>query len=81
MKEFATDEKETYKNLMEMVEDAWKDHNKECLNPTKVPRLLIEKIVNFSRVIEELYKYTDTYTDSQTTTKDNVYMLLVESVI
>ncbi|KAG6495716.1 hypothetical protein ZIOFF_043542 [Zingiber officinale] len=39
MKEFATDEKEAYKNLMEMVEDAWKDHNKECLDPTQVPRL------------------------------------------
>ncbi|XP_042400333.1 alpha-humulene synthase-like [Zingiber officinale] len=81
MKEFATDEKEAYKNLMEMVEDAWKDHNKECLNPTQVPRLLIEKIVNFSRVIEEFYKYTDTYTDSKTTTKDNVNILLVESVL
>ncbi|XP_042404058.1 alpha-humulene synthase-like [Zingiber officinale] len=81
MKEFATNEKEAYKNLMEMVEDAWKDHNKECLNPTQVPRLLIEKIVNFSRVIEELYKYIDTFTNSKTTMKDNVYMLLVESVL
>ncbi|KAG6495717.1 alpha-humulene synthase-like [Zingiber officinale] len=81
MKEFATDEKEAYKNLMEMVEDAWKDHNKECLDPTQVPRLLIEKIVNFSRVIEEFYKYTDTYTDSKTRMKDNVNILLVESVL
>ncbi|XP_042404685.1 alpha-humulene synthase-like [Zingiber officinale] len=81
MKEFATDKKEAYKNLMEMVEDAWKDHNKECLNPIQVPRLLIEKIVNFSRVIEEFYKYTDTYTYSKTTTKDNVNILLVESVL
>ncbi|KAG6499656.1 hypothetical protein ZIOFF_039446 [Zingiber officinale] len=81
MKEFATDKKEAYKNLMEMVEDAWKDHNKECLNPIQVPRLLIEKIVNFSRVIEEFYKYIDTYTYSKTTTKDNVNILLVESVL
>ncbi|XP_074558765.1 alpha-humulene synthase-like [Curcuma longa] len=81
MKEFATDEKEAYKNLMEMVEDAWKDHNKECLNPTQVPRLIIEIIVNFSRVIEEVYKYTDVYTDSKTTMKDNIYMLLVESIL
>ncbi|KAG6499650.1 hypothetical protein ZIOFF_039440 [Zingiber officinale] len=81
MKEFATDEKEAYKNLMEMVEDAWKDHNKECLNPTQVPRLIIEKIVNFSRVLEEVYKYTDIYTNSNTTMKDNIYMLLVESVL
>ncbi|XP_074558766.1 alpha-humulene synthase-like isoform X1 [Curcuma longa] len=81
MKEFATDEKEAYKNLMEMVEDAWKDHNKECLNPTQVPRLIIEIIVNFSRVAEEVYKYTDGYTDSKTTMKDNIYMLLVESIL
>nr|QSK97105.1 terpene synthase [Curcuma wenyujin] len=81
MKEFTTDEKEAYKNLMEMVEDAWKDHNKECLNPTRVPRLIIEIIVNFSRVVEEVYKYTDVYTDSKTTMKDNVYMLLVESIL
>ncbi|KAG6499659.1 hypothetical protein ZIOFF_039449 [Zingiber officinale] len=81
MKEFTTDKKEAYKNLMEMVEDAWKDHNKECLNPIQVPLLLIEKIVNFSRVIEEFYKYIDTYTYSKTTTKDNVNILLVESVL
>ncbi|KAG6499662.1 hypothetical protein ZIOFF_039452 [Zingiber officinale] len=81
MKEFTTDKKEAYKNLMAMVEDAWKDHNKECLNPIQVPRLLIEKIVNFSRVIEEFYKYIDTYTYSKTTTKDNVNILLVESVL
>nr|QSK97107.1 terpene synthase [Curcuma wenyujin] len=81
MKEFATDEKEAYKNLMEMVEDAWKDHNKDCLNPTQVPRLIIEIIVNFSRVAEEVYKYTDGYTDSKTTMKDNIYMVLVESIL
>ncbi|KAG6466402.1 hypothetical protein ZIOFF_075802 [Zingiber officinale] len=81
MKEFATDEKEAYKNLMEMVEDAWKDHNKECLDQTQVPRLLIENIVNFSRVVEEFYKYIDAYTVSNTTMKDNVNMLLVESVL
>nr|UXP86184.1 putative sesquiterpene synthase 3 [Meistera aculeata] len=79
-KEFATDEKEAYKNLMEMVEDAWKDHNEECLNPTQIPRVLIERIVNFSRTMEEFYKSVDTYTDAETTMKDNVCMVLVESV-
>nr|UIC71710.1 TPS [Amomum dealbatum] len=80
MKQYATDEKVAYKNLMDMVEDAWKDHNEECLNPTQVARPLIERIVNFSRTIGEFYKYDDTYTNSKTTMKDNVCMVLVESV-
>nr|BBE32334.1 beta-eudesmol synthase [Curcuma zedoaria] len=80
MKQYGTDEKVAYKKLMDMVEDAWKDHNKECLNPTPVPRPLIERIMNYSRTIEEIYKYDDTYTNSTTTMKDNVCMVLVESV-
>lgn len=80
MKEYATDEKVACKNLMDMVEDAWKDLNEECINPTQVARPLIERIVNFSRTIGELYKYDDTYTNSKTIMKDNVCMVLVESV-
>ncbi|XP_042404086.1 beta-eudesmol synthase-like [Zingiber officinale] len=81
MKEYGMDEKETYKKLMDMLEDAWKDHNNEYLNSTLVPRLLIERAMNFSRAMEEFYKYTDTYTNSKARMKDNISMVLVESVL
>ncbi|KAG6495432.1 hypothetical protein ZIOFF_043256 [Zingiber officinale] len=80
MKQYGMDEKETYKKLMDMLEDAWKDHNNEYLNSTLVPRLLIERAMNFSRAMEEFYKYTDTYSSSKTMMKDNISMVLVESV-
>ncbi|KAG6499271.1 hypothetical protein ZIOFF_039028 [Zingiber officinale] len=79
MKDHDTDAKVACKKLREIVEKAWKDLNKESLNPTKVPRLIIERIVNFSRSMEEIYKYNDMYTNSDTKMKDNISLVLVES--
>ncbi|XP_074591602.1 beta-eudesmol synthase [Curcuma longa] len=79
MKEHDTNEKVACEKLREIVEKAWKDLNKESLNPTKVPQLIIERIVNFSRSMEEIYKYNDMYTNSDTKMKDNISLVLVES--
>ncbi|XP_074575365.1 beta-eudesmol synthase-like [Curcuma longa] len=81
MKEYNTNEKVACKKLQEIVEKAWKDLNKESLNPTKVPRLMIERIVNFARSMEEIYKYNDMYTNSDTKMKDNISLVLVESFL
>ncbi|KAG6512649.1 hypothetical protein ZIOFF_030774 [Zingiber officinale] len=79
MKEHDTNVNVACKNLREIVEKAWKDLNNESLNRTKVPRLMIERIVNLSKANEEIYKHNDTYTNSDTTMKDNISLVLVES--
>ncbi|CAL9042172.1 unnamed protein product, partial [Musa banksii] len=49
MKQYDTDANEACKKLQVLVHDAWKDVNKECINPTAVPMPLLERVVNFSR--------------------------------
>ncbi|URE20943.1 hypothetical protein MUK42_04275 [Musa troglodytarum] len=77
MKQYGTDANEACKKLQMLVQDAWKDLNKECLNPTAVPMPLLERLVNLSRSMEDTHKYIDSYTHSNTTTKDRVTLLLV----
>lgn len=80
MKEFGASSKVAREKLQAMVEEAWKDLNKEYLRrPTQVARSLIEIILNLSKAMEDIYKYNDTYTNSSTRMKDNVSLVLVES--
>ncbi|KAG6534755.1 hypothetical protein ZIOFF_008658 [Zingiber officinale] len=79
MKEYGTSAKVAREELQVMVEQGWKDLNKECLGTTPVARSLIEIILNLSRAMEDIYKYKDTYTNSNTRMKDNVSLILVES--
>ncbi|XP_042425872.1 alpha-humulene synthase-like [Zingiber officinale] len=79
MKEYGTSAKVAREKLQVMVEQGWKDLNKECLGTTPVARSLIEIILNLSRAMEDIYKYKDTYTNSNTRMKDNVSLILVES--
>ncbi|XP_042399446.1 alpha-humulene synthase [Zingiber officinale] len=79
MKEHGTSAKVACEKLQVMVEQKWKDLNEECLRPTQVARPLIEIILNLSRAMEDIYKYKDTYTNSNTRMKDNVSLILVES--
>ena len=43
--------------------NAWKDINKECITPTKVPVPLLTHVVNFARDMDLLYK--DEYAHTQ----------------
>ncbi|KAG6495287.1 beta-eudesmol synthase-like [Zingiber officinale] len=78
MKEHDTNAKVACNKLREIVEKAWKDLNNESLNLTKVPRPIFERVLNFSRSMEEIYRYIDMYTNSDTTMKDKVSLLLIE---
>ncbi|XP_031376491.1 (-)-germacrene D synthase-like [Punica granatum] len=80
MKHHGATEQETERKLRKMMDDAWKDINDECLQPTPVPMPLLTRIVNLTCVIEVLYKGEDQYTNSQTDTKDYVTALLVHPI-
>ncbi|KAG6467830.1 hypothetical protein ZIOFF_072394 [Zingiber officinale] len=79
MKEYGTNVKVAREKLRVMVERAWKDLNEECLRSTQVARSLIEIILNLSRAMEDIHKYIDGYTNSNTRMKDHVSLILVES--
>lgn len=80
MKEHDTDAKVACEKLREIVEKAWKDLNKERLNPTPVARPIIETILNLSISMEDIYRYTDEYTHSDNKMKDNISLVLVEPI-
>ncbi|WJX46364.1 (-)-germacrene D synthase [Trifolium repens] len=63
--------------LLRQVTNAWKDTNEELLDPTQVPKPLLMRVLNLSRVIDVLYKDGDCYTNSQGSTKNDIVSILL----
>ncbi|CAL1392803.1 unnamed protein product [Linum trigynum] len=64
--------------LSNMVEEDWKIMNGELLNPPDcVPRKVLSIFLAFAQIMDVLYKDSDGYTNSATTTKDLLTALLV----
>ncbi|XP_064986988.1 (S)-beta-bisabolene synthase-like [Musa acuminata AAA Group] len=80
MKEYGTSIDDACKKLQEMVEDAWKDINQECLNPTTFLAPLLQTSLYFTRILENVYKYIDAYTESNTTMRECISLLLLQPV-
>ncbi|KAK4380421.1 hypothetical protein RND71_002283 [Anisodus tanguticus] len=55
--------------LSEMVENAWKDLNKECIKLTSVPTEILMCVVNLTRLIDVVYKNNQ---DGYNNPKNNV---------
>ncbi|KAH9757636.1 alpha-humulene/(-)-(E)-beta-caryophyllene synthase [Citrus sinensis] len=73
-------EQEVHEELYKKVGDAWKDINEECLMPTEVPRPLLMRVLNLSRVIDVIYKEGDGYTHVGQVMKDNIASVLIHPV-
>nr|XP_010909538.2 alpha-humulene synthase [Elaeis guineensis] len=80
VKEHGTSVQEACEKLLEMVEEDWKILNQECLNMTAMPMSLITRIINLARMMETLYRKSDSYTHSSTTMKDKITSLLIEAI-
>ncbi|PHT45436.1 hypothetical protein CQW23_14594 [Capsicum baccatum] len=80
MKEYGASKQEAYIKYHKEIINGWKDVNKELLRPTKVPMFVLERVLNFARVMDMLYKEEDAYTNSKGKLKNMISMLLVESV-
>ncbi|XP_027923980.1 (-)-germacrene D synthase-like isoform X2 [Vigna unguiculata] len=80
MKQYNSSRQNALKELHKLVESAWKDINKECLNPTQVPMMFLIRVLNLARVMDVLYKEQDNYTNSGGVTKDYIKALLVNKV-
>lgn len=80
MKQYGATEEEACVEFCEMVANAWKDMNEECLKPTAVSRHLLVRSVNLARMIEVIYEYDDGYTNAEKCLKDYIRSLFVEPI-
>ncbi|KAH6776279.1 hypothetical protein C2S52_013840 [Perilla frutescens var. hirtella] len=62
------------------IEAAWKDINEAFLKPTKIPTPPLDRILNFSRVIEVIYSKGDWYTNVGPEMQNFITQLLVDPV-
>lgn len=82
MKQFGVTEEIALKELHNIVEDAWKDLNKEMLRPTTFPRPLMTRILNLSRVIEVFYRLgEDDYSIVSQNMQQKVQLVLIDPVV
>ncbi|KAG5601078.1 hypothetical protein H5410_032448 [Solanum commersonii] len=80
MKEYGASKQEAYVKFQKEVTNAWKDINKEFFRPTEVPMFVLERVLNFARVIDTLYKEEDGYTNAKGKLKNMINLILTESV-
>ncbi|KAH6781400.1 hypothetical protein C2S51_006693 [Perilla frutescens var. frutescens] len=80
MNQKGVSEAEAFTDLRKQVKNAWKDLNKEWLEPRSASNPILTCVVNFTRVIVVLYMDEDAYGNSKTHTKHLIHSLLVEPV-
>nr|ABK63808.1 sesquiterpene cyclase [Centella asiatica] len=80
MKQYGASKDETVAEFKKWVANAWKDLNKECLNPTTMAMPLCTRIFNMTCVIHCLYQQKDAYTFSNNSTKEMITSVLVDPV-
>ncbi|XP_074321458.1 (-)-drimenol synthase-like [Silene latifolia] len=82
MSQYGVSEEEAEEKLRELVEDAWKDLNQEMLRPTKLPRPMMMRILNLSRVIEVFYRLgEDDYSVVSENMKEKIHAVLIDPVM
>ncbi|XP_037492074.1 probable terpene synthase 6 [Jatropha curcas] len=79
MKEYGVSQKEAIDEIQKMCANAWKDINQACMKPTEVSTTLLKYYVNLARVVDFVYKYSDSYTYS-TILKDDIKALFLEKL-
>ena len=72
MKQYGVSEEQAYNEFHYQIENAWMDINQECLKPIAIPMLLLNRVLNLSRVLDAVYKEGDGYTHVGKVMKDNI---------
>ncbi|KAI7727440.1 hypothetical protein M8C21_024343 [Ambrosia artemisiifolia] len=80
MKTFGVSENVAVEALKNIVENGWKDINEGCLKPREVPMDILAPLVNLTRMIDVIYKYTDAFTFPENTFKEYITLLFCVSV-
>ncbi|KAK9155113.1 hypothetical protein Sjap_002593 [Stephania japonica] len=81
MEDNGVSEQEACDGINKMIDEAWKDVNEECFSLNKdIPRPLLIRVVNLTRMLYVIYKYEDSFTPSSTRLKESVALLFVDPV-
>ena len=77
MKEHGTTNDDACEKIKELIENSWKDMLHHYLTLTDQPMVVPQMILNLSRTVDNMYKHTDAYTNSDIL-KDTIRMLFAE---
>nr|AAL25826.1 cyclase [Nicotiana tabacum] len=80
MKEYGTSKQEAYVEMWKKITNAWKDINKELLRATAVPMFVLERTLDYTRLVDTCFKDDDGYTNPKSKVKDMIALLFVESI-
>uniref|UniRef100_A0A7J6HK32 Beta-caryophyllene synthase TPS9FN n=1 Tax=Cannabis sativa TaxID=3483 RepID=TS9FN_CANSA len=80
MRQYGVSEQEACDELRKQVINSWKEINKAFLRPSNVPYPVLSLVLNFSRVMDLLYKDGDGYTHIGKETKNSVVALLIDQI-
>ncbi|XP_010546417.1 PREDICTED: alpha-humulene/(-)-(E)-beta-caryophyllene synthase-like [Tarenaya hassleriana] len=79
MKQYGVSKEKATEEIERIISETWKDLNQELMRPYSMPRPILIRILNLTRVIEVFYKYQDSYTHPEFL-KDYVVSLFTESI-
>ncbi|KAM0936976.1 putative beta-cubebene synthase [Dioscorea sansibarensis] len=80
MKVYGDTWEEAKLRILGMVEDAWKDMNRECLHLSNIiPSYVLDRFVNLACMMETMFRSTDAYTESMPLIKP-ISLVLVEPI-
>ncbi|XP_075084193.1 sesquiterpene synthase 15-like [Nicotiana tabacum] len=80
MNEYGVTKEKAYVEIRKIVDNSWKDLNRECLKRTVVPRVLLMPVLNLARMSEFSYKDEDSYTVSKNDLRDIISEVLVDPI-
>ncbi|XP_037411511.1 beta-sesquiphellandrene synthase-like [Triticum dicoccoides] len=77
MKEHGTTNDDACEKIKKLIENSWKDMLHHYLALTDQPMVVPQMILNLSRTVDNMYKHTDAYTNSEIL-EDTIRMLFAE---
>ena len=77
MKEHGPTTHDACEKIKKLIENSWKDMLHHYLALTDQPMVVPQMILNLSRTVDNMYKHTDAYTNSEIL-EDTIRMLFAE---
>ncbi|KAF3437670.1 hypothetical protein FNV43_RR20426 [Rhamnella rubrinervis] len=80
MKQYGISEEKACELLSKEVANAWKDMNEAFLRPTEMPKPILMRVLNFTRVMDVIYTENDDFTHLGEPLTDAVTSFLIDEV-
>ncbi|KAF4371200.1 hypothetical protein F8388_020927 [Cannabis sativa] len=81
IKQYEVSEEDALEELNKRVENHWKEINEDFIRPTIVPFPILVRVLNFTRVMDLIYKEgDDQYTNVGKVMKESISALLIDPI-